>query len=244
MEATQPLTEPVPSPQQSLAPASHLLFPSTSHVLLESARSSTTRIGVYDDDMDTPDNADEPQVESAPAVPEPTPQTSLTFLLVDGRRRTMAFDPTTTVGRVKELVWNAWPSGVSSSPLSLDENSVAWGEDAEWQADRPPAPSYLRILYLGKILQDEDTLAKLAFPTHIPCPTPPSEPTSNTEAPPPAPSTIVHLSIRAYAPPPDDAPKKKKSTRRRGTGASEGESAAGAPPVEEEEGAGCCCVIC
>lgn len=29
---------------------------------------------------------------------------------------------------------------------------------AEWQDERPPAPSYLRILYLGKILQDEDTL--------------------------------------------------------------------------------------
>lgn len=42
------------------------------------------------------------------------PQTSLTFLLVSGRRRTMSFDPETTVGRVKELVWNAWPSGESS----------------------------------------------------------------------------------------------------------------------------------
>jgi hypothetical protein len=41
------------------------------------------------------------------------PQTSLTFLLVSGRRRTMSFDPDTTVGRVKELVWNAWPSGES-----------------------------------------------------------------------------------------------------------------------------------
>src|ERR1700728_4631041 len=28
----------------------------------------------------------------------------------------------------------------------------------DWKDDRPPAPSYLRILYLGKILQDEDTL--------------------------------------------------------------------------------------
>lgn len=28
----------------------------------------------------------------------------------------------------------------------------------DWQDERPPAPSYLRILYLGKILQDEDTL--------------------------------------------------------------------------------------
>lgn len=31
--------------------------------------------------------------------------------------------------------------------------------DVDWQSERPPSPSYLRILYLGKILQDEDTLA-------------------------------------------------------------------------------------
>ncbi|KAH7919707.1 hypothetical protein BV22DRAFT_847681 [Leucogyrophana mollusca] len=72
-------------------------------------------------------------------VPQ-TPQVSLTFLLVSGRRRTMSFEPQITVGRVKELVWNAWPG--------------------DWQDERPPAPSYLRILYLGKILQDEDTLAR------------------------------------------------------------------------------------
>lgn len=30
---------------------------------------------------------------------------------------------------------------------------------AEWQDERPPAPSYLRVLYLGKILQDDDTLS-------------------------------------------------------------------------------------
>ena len=43
----------------------------------------------------------------------PTPQVYLTFLLVTGRRRTMSFEPETTIGRVKELVWNSWPSGVS-----------------------------------------------------------------------------------------------------------------------------------
>lgn len=30
----------------------------------------------------------------------------------------------------------------------------------DWQDERPPAPSYLRILYLGKILQDDDTLLR------------------------------------------------------------------------------------
>ncbi|KAF8651628.1 hypothetical protein AX16_004669 [Volvariella volvacea WC 439] len=40
-----------------------------------------------------------------------SPQTTLTFLLITGQRKIMSFDPETTVGRVKELVWNAWPNG-------------------------------------------------------------------------------------------------------------------------------------
>ncbi|TBU27348.1 ubiquitin-related domain-containing protein [Dichomitus squalens] len=137
-----------------------------------------------------------------PAIPQ-TPQVSLTFLLVSGRRRTMSFEPETTVGRVKELVWNAWPN--------------------DWQDERPPAPSYLRILYLGKILQDEDSLDKVSFPTSVPSSAPAS--------------TIVHLSIRAYAPQAEDVPKKK----RRGANAS-----SGAAPGDAEDQAGCCssCVIC
>lgn len=43
-------------------------------------------------------------------VPQ-SPQTTLTFLLVNGRRKTMGFEPDMAVGRVKDLVWNAWPSG-------------------------------------------------------------------------------------------------------------------------------------
>jgi hypothetical protein len=64
------------------------------------------------------------QQSDAEFEPEPSPpqmpQTSLTFLLVSGRRRTMSFEPDTTVGRVKELVWNAWPSGEYTSWLSCD----------------------------------------------------------------------------------------------------------------------------
>ncbi|KAJ7174283.1 hypothetical protein C8R46DRAFT_1080546 [Mycena filopes] len=190
-----------------------------------SARTSTTRVNDdMDDTQDLPQEEEaqqqpdvqpeqlEPQPEPEPEAPA-MPQTTLTFLLVSGRRRTMAFDPDTTVGRVKELVWNAWPS------------------EPEWQAERPPAPAYLRILYLGKILQDEDTLTKLAFPSS-------STPSA------PAPATIVHLSIRAYAPPPDEALKKKKSTRRRGTNASSTAEPGGAEGAETEEGGGCCCVVC
>jgi hypothetical protein len=34
---------------------------------------------------------------------------------------------------------------------------------SDWQDERPPAPSFLRILYLGKILQDDDTLARMSY---------------------------------------------------------------------------------
>ena len=35
---------------------------------------------------------------------------------------------------------------------------------AEWPDEKPPAPNFLRILYLGKILQDEDTLTSKFYP--------------------------------------------------------------------------------
>jgi hypothetical protein len=58
---------------------------------------------------------DEQVGEAAQPQPEPpipqVPQTMVQFLLVSGRRRSMAFEPETTVGRVKELVWNTWPNG-------------------------------------------------------------------------------------------------------------------------------------
>ncbi|KAI0690653.1 ubiquitin-related domain-containing protein [Cerioporus squamosus] len=178
--------------------------------LCPSARTSYTRVdftggtGANTPRPDfTDDVVDEEQAAGAGEglIPQ-TPQVSLTFLLVSGRRRTMSFEPETTVGRVKELVWNAWPN--------------------EWQDERPPAPSYLRILYLGKILQDEDSLDKLSFPTQLPSSAPSS--------------TIVHLSIRAYAPPSEDVPKKKRRSTAV-TGAGEG---------ADEESAGCCssCIIC
>jgi len=48
--------------------------------------------------------------EETGAVVSQVPQTLVQFLLVSGRRRSMAFDPETTVGRVKELVWNTCPN--------------------------------------------------------------------------------------------------------------------------------------
>lgn len=139
-----------------------------------------------------------------------TPQVSLTFLLVSGRRRTMSFDPAITIGRVKELVWNAWPT--------------------DWQEENPPAPSHLRILYLGKILQDEDTLTHLSFPTSL----------SSSSSPLP---TIVHLSIRpSNISTVDDTMKKRRLSNafsRRGALSADTETAP--ESADDAVGRGCCC---
>ena len=102
-----------------------------------SARTSYTRVDV--DSSPVPDYPPLPPLPIAFAVqdvpvataPVPandstpipqTPQVSLTFLLVSGNRKTQTFEPETTVGRVKELVWNAWPArdaGSSSFPSPL-----------------------------------------------------------------------------------------------------------------------------
>jgi len=62
-----------------------------------------------------PEDESEQVMEAAVVVPQ-VPQTLVQFLLVSGRRRSMAFDPETTVGRVKELVWNTWPCGTPTTP--------------------------------------------------------------------------------------------------------------------------------
>ncbi|KLO07066.1 hypothetical protein SCHPADRAFT_837148 [Schizopora paradoxa] len=155
-----------------------------------------------------------------PPIPQ-TPQISLKLLLISGTRKVMSFDATTLVSRVKELIWNGWQS--------------------DWQEERPPTPSYLWIVHLGKVLQDDSTLEGLSFPSW----TPPSPPTS----------TVVHLWIR-NAPPPavDDSTLKKKarrvtmrsnSTRPLSTHATQ--TPAAADVTADEHGSGCCgggCIIC
>jgi hypothetical protein len=54
------------------------------------------------------------EAQATVVVPQ-VPQTLVQFLLVSGRRRSMVFVPETTVGRVKELVWNSWPNGTSAN---------------------------------------------------------------------------------------------------------------------------------
>ncbi|GJE86776.1 ubiquitin-related domain-containing protein [Phanerochaete sordida] len=219
LSTTQPGLAPRTRPSSSSG--ADALAPQRTDVsfLSPSARTSFTRVDAVEDDEDSTGAQDELQVEQAAdgalppetEVPQ-TPQVSLAFLLVSGKRRTMSFNPDITVGRAKELVWNAWPN--------------------EWQDERPPAPSYLRILYLGKILQDEDTLIKVGFPTHIPNTT-----SGQASEETPAQPTVVHLSIRPCPPSGAKDVPKKKSMRRGGSVAEVG---------EEVGGQGCCsaCVVC
>jgi hypothetical protein len=102
--------------------------------------------------------------EPGPAPPSPVPeevphapQATLQFLTVSGARRVMSFDPDAAIGRVKELVWSAWPSGLCVAGFaSLLLNMLLY---IDWTDERPPAPGYLRILHLGRILNDDDTLS-------------------------------------------------------------------------------------
>jgi hypothetical protein len=51
-----------------------------------------------------------------------TPQAALKLLLVIDRRRTMAFDPETTVGNVKGLASSTWPSGASAVGSAIESS--------------------------------------------------------------------------------------------------------------------------
>lgn len=153
-----------------------------------------------------------PAAAPTPSTPPPkTTDVAVTFLLITGSRKTMHFAPTMTFGRVKEAFWSAW------SP----ENS----------AEKPPAPSFLRVLHMGRILSDDQTLAAAKFPDVA---------TS-------AAGTIVHISIRPFGPPADDDIVKAKRRSRRFLTSDASSAAAGPPPAgaEASHGGGCCgCIIC
>lgn len=73
------------------------------------------------------------------------PQTSLTFLLISGRRKTMTFEPDMAVGRVKELVWNAWPAGMFVAPVLPNQS-----RSARWTAYRATFSLKYIVLQNGK----------------------------------------------------------------------------------------------
>lgn len=147
------------------------------------------------------------------------------------------------------------------------------GRRVEWQDERPPAPSYLRILYLGKILQDEDTLASAYYcpftslpknfnrlfielqiasytpsAAYLPHPQSPVSAVSSRLSSQLPPTTIVHLSIRPYSGPTDDDFKKKKGKRLSMFSRQASSVAVGGQDENDvvvEESGGCCgCTIC
>ncbi|WVR04774.1 hypothetical protein IAU60_001786 [Kwoniella sp. DSM 27419] len=85
--------------------------------------------------------------DAAKSVPSaaPVPKVHIRALIISGQSRVMSYEPELTVGRMKELIWNSWPSD--------------WNDPAQ-----PPSPSYLRILHAGRILQDDSTLSSNNLP--------------------------------------------------------------------------------
>jgi len=160
-------------------------------------------------EADAPVTRSENPVPAAPDTPSPNssdPQITLTFLLVSGQRRTLSFPEETTVARVKEILWNTW--------------------SAELQGEQPPAPSFLRLLHLGKIWTDDVRLVDI----HL----------SST----PQQPAVVHLSVRPFIPPDNNGPgSKKRRSKRTNTLASTGPTA-NTDGADTSANSGCCCIIC
>jgi hypothetical protein len=133
-------------------------------------------------------------------------------------------------------------------PILIDIDDRVGVATSDWQDEHPPAPSHLRVLYLGRILQDDETLnrmcdiymkggkfylpddlithTELKFPSYTP--------------PEPATPTIVHLSIRSFVPREDTSLKKKRRMSRPGSNGNQ----TGTGTSQDEQGTSCCCVIC
>ncbi|KAF8675017.1 Ubiquitin-2 like Rad60 SUMO-like [Rhizoctonia solani] len=147
---------------------------------------------------------------SEPAAPAPDPtDISVTFLLISGDRQQMHFAPTMTFGRVKEAFWGAW------TPENPDT--------------KPPSPSFLRVLHMGKVLSDDQTLANAKFPDVSTSPT----------------GTIVHISVRPFGPPADeDIAKAKRRLTFLSSGGGDAATNTATPDETHGRSAGCGCVIC
>ncbi|BEI87896.1 uncharacterized protein CcaverHIS019_0106140 [Cutaneotrichosporon cavernicola] len=144
------------------------------------------------------------QTATPPAtVPESTtPKIHLRVLIISGKYHIFSFDPETTVGRAKELIWSMWPS--------------EWTEPAQ-----PPAPSWMKVLYSGRVLADDSTLLSNNIPIS----------SSNNNP------TVVHLSVRSFSVDETEDDKKHGAIKRTTTRSSN------RPAHAEEEVGGCKCVI-
>ncbi|GAA6024571.1 hypothetical protein JCM10207_008656 [Rhodosporidiobolus poonsookiae] len=97
--------------------------------------------------MPTPAAKTSPSSDSPPTTPPRLPETlvgdpfELELLLVSGQRRSYTFGTGNTVEEAKRQVWEDWPD--------------------EWQKSqpRPPTVQHLRLLYLGRFLDDDKPLS-------------------------------------------------------------------------------------
>lgn len=109
--------------QRTAQPASHdtidpltalpTLVPTATTITAADTLALSLAVTIPDDHRElksTPESTSLPELSENEPVPQ-MPQTYLTFLLISGKRRTMSFEPDTSIGRVKELVWNSWPAG-------------------------------------------------------------------------------------------------------------------------------------
>jgi len=109
------------------------------------------------------------------SITPPVPKCHLRVLIISGQSHVFSFEPEITVGRMKEIVWSSWPS--------------------EWTSpSAPPSPSFLRVLYSGRILQDDSTLSSNNLATAL-LPTNP---------------TVLHISVRSFSLRGDEGDPKQK----------------------------------
>ena len=102
--ASEPTSQDVASSTSNVAPQASELISTVSQDQQQSVQQPST-----------PAIQPQPVSQTVPQMP----QTYLTFLLISGRRRTMSFEPESPIGRVKELVWNSWPTGQCPLRLSI-----------------------------------------------------------------------------------------------------------------------------
>ncbi|WVQ98242.1 hypothetical protein IAU59_005365 [Kwoniella sp. CBS 9459] len=121
-------------------PPTHNLAPALAEPIGNNAASSSEAPS-QSHPLEATNNVEESPKVNAP----PVPKVHIKALIISGQSRALSFEPELTVGRMKELIWNSWPSD--------------WTDPAQ-----PPSPSYLRILHAGRILQDDSTLSSNNLP--------------------------------------------------------------------------------
>ncbi|ORY06830.1 hypothetical protein K493DRAFT_273933 [Basidiobolus meristosporus CBS 931.73] len=69
----------------------------------------------------------------------------ITFLLLSGKRHSLTFQPSNTIGEVKQYLFDNWPS--------------------EWTEGQPTSPASLKIVHLGRFLENSSTIASTKINT-------------------------------------------------------------------------------